>query len=347
MSSRIQKSIVAMLIFAISLSLISSALLNNKSIDPKIARAEAISKIEMVEDMDISANQYIQGNANTQSLKTIAPTNDVFVNGEVLVKFKTLEGKNNFAAEKGANYNFAATSRLAKLKVGDSYDMKMTELAISNLKSDSRVEYAEPNYLGFSMTSVNDTYFNRQWHLENNGSFQLNSHSNYDINIKKAWDITQGTSETVIAVIDSAVDFPNAPEIADSILRDANGKVIGKNFAENCEYTNSTGVLDPNCNTTDKFADHATTGVGLITAKTNDNNGVAGICPNCKIIPLGIKEKVSGRGQTVSRMINSITYALANGADIITSSVGFTADPNLLTSLQNATNNAISGGVFL
>jgi Subtilase family len=347
MFPKIQKLLAAVFALAILLPLLSFTITKIQPIDPKVARAEAIARIENVEDMDISSDQSLVGNANTRSLNTSIPENDVFVNGEMLVKFKTVEDKNSFALEKGASYNPAATSRLTKLKVGDNFDMKMTEDAIEILKSDSRIEYAEPNFVGFNMATVNDTYFDKQWHLENNGSFRLNAHKSYDINIKKAWDITTGSPETVIAVIDSQIDFPNAPEVADSILRDTNGKVIGKNIADNCDYTNDTGILNVSCNTKDTRADHATTAVGLIAAKTNDNSGVAGVCPNCKIMPLGIADTTPEGGQTVSRMINAITFALANGADIITSSVGYTVDPSQLSSLKTSVDNAINGGIFV
>jgi hypothetical protein len=345
MHFNLQKTFVAMLTLALLFPLLSFTASKISPIDPKIAKAEAIARVENVEDMDITPNQSLVGNANTQNLKTITSKNDVFVNGETLVKFKTLEDKNSYAQEKGANYNPAATSKLFKLKVGSNYDMKMTEDAILSLKVDSRVEYAEPNYIGHSNTVVNDTYYNKQWFLKNNADFTTNSKTGYDINIEEAWQITKGSPDTLIALIDSAVDFPNSPEIADSILRDTNGKVIGKNIALNCDYTDSTGHLNTSCPTNDSGADHATTQAGLITAKTNENNGVAGICPNCKIMPLGILNQTTEQ-QTTASMINAISFAILNNADIISSSVGFKAPIQNLSALNNATQNAINAGIF-
>jgi hypothetical protein len=83
MYQNIRKSILAIIMVAILIPSFSFMLLNSSSNNAKIARADAISKIENVEDMDISMDQLINGNQNAQRLNVNSPKNDVFVNGEI------------------------------------------------------------------------------------------------------------------------------------------------------------------------------------------------------------------------------------------------------------------------
>src|SRR5215213_2457244 len=79
------------------------------------------------------------------------------------------------------------------------------EEAVRRAKADPRVEYAEPNYL-YAATTVtpNDTYFNRMWGLFNSGSTGT---AGADIGAPRAWDITTGSNDLVVAIIDSGVDL--------------------------------------------------------------------------------------------------------------------------------------------
>ncbi|MUP45415.1 hypothetical protein E0K83_06605 [Gramella sp. BOM4] len=83
------------------------------------------------------------------------------------------------------------------------------------------VELAEPirqkslNYSGSSVverptaaaleTTTNDPYLADQWHLSNDGSLE-GSVAGSDINAPKAWDISMGNSNVIVAVVDGGID---------------------------------------------------------------------------------------------------------------------------------------------
>jgi len=76
--------------------------------------------------------------------------------------------------------------------------------------NDSSVEYAEPNYLYYFCSIPNDPNFDKQWALHNTG--QTGGTIDADIDAPEAWDIEQGSSDVIVAVIDSGVDYTN-PDI--------------------------------------------------------------------------------------------------------------------------------------
>lgn len=68
-----------------------------------------------------------------------------------------------------------------------------------------KCEFAEPNYIGQSSQSMpNDTFFYTQWHLNNTG--QTGGTVDADIDAVEGWQITRGSTDIVVAVLDSGID---------------------------------------------------------------------------------------------------------------------------------------------
>ena len=83
------------------------------------------------------------------------------------------------------------------------------EDAVREYEQDPNVEYAEPNYIVHALaTTPNDTSFNLLWGLHNT--------KDTDIDAPEAWDITTGSDNTVIAVIDSGLAY-NHPDFANNV----------------------------------------------------------------------------------------------------------------------------------
>ncbi len=74
---------------------------------------------------------------------------------------------------------------------------------------------------------------------------------------------------------------------------------------------------------------HGTHCAGIIGAVTNNDYGIAGISGNCKIIPIKVTNPVPGI-TTMTLIVRAIAFAVKNGADIISMSLGgkstYTAD---------------------
>ena len=77
---------------------------------------------------------------------------------------------------------------------------RTVEDLVVHYQRDPQVEYAEPNYYAYALGTVNDPYYQYQWHLNNN--------EYGGIKTEAAWDISTG-SGIKVAVIDTGVAYEN------------------------------------------------------------------------------------------------------------------------------------------
>jgi subtilisin family serine protease len=91
--------------------------------------------------------------------------------------------------------------------------------ALAAYRADPRVLTAEPDYrLGVSWTP-NDPSFPQQWGLRNTG--QSGGTPGADVHAAGAWNVTTGTRRTVVAVMDSGIDYTH-PDLYQNVwLNDA------------------------------------------------------------------------------------------------------------------------------
>ncbi|MBI5074243.1 MAG: S8 family serine peptidase [Nitrospirae bacterium] len=241
--------------------------------------------------------------------------------GELLVKFKagilsasSVRTHQSVGATSLRSYNLIPNLEHVKLPNGLS-----VRDAVVNYMSNPDVEYAEPNYIKRSATTLpSDFYFGQQWALRNTGSFASGT-SGADAKIADAWDISR-TTGAVIAVVDTGIDYnhvdlvgniyTNPNEFNNAVDDDGNGKIDdwrGWNFVGN-----NNDPMDDN--------GHGTHVSGIIGATGNNGIGVSGVLWNVKIMPLKI---LDSRGEgTVSDSIAAIQYAVSKGVRVINASYG-------------------------
>lgn len=131
-----------------------------------------------------------------------------------------------------------------------------------------------------------------------------------DINVREAWDITLGSSDMVVAVIDTGVDVTH-PDLAETIWRntaetanngiddDKNGfidDVAGWDFVDNDGSPNDQLFHGTHC-------------AAIIGASINNNRGVCGVAPGVKILPLRVLN-AKGEGDTAALM-QAVQYAIS------------------------------------
>ena len=196
----------------------------------------------------------------------------------------------------------------------------------------------EPNYLVTATAIPNDPSFNEQWYLSK-------------INMPPAWDLYQGSSDILVAVLDTGVNY-NHPDLRDKMW-------INSSETENDIDDDGNGYIDDihgYCTTVPKDImhpydpmddkGHGTMVAGIIGASTNNSVGIAGIDWNCKILPVKVLESTGG-GDT-SSAIEGIYFAIDQGADIINMSFGAYNDSGGLSdAFSDAIWDAYLAGVTL
>ncbi len=206
-------------------------------------------------------------------------------------------------------------------------------------------KFVEPNYLGQAggySFRPNDDFYDRQWGLYNDGSFALyNSTFDADAQIEEAWDITKGSSDIVIAVLDSGIKFDH-PEFSGRIWNNSD-ETTSSNDADNNGYGGDTRGYDfaniDNDPTDDQG--HGTNVTGILGAKSNNSEGYAGVDWNAKIMPLKILD--SDNSGFYSWWIEAIYYATDNGAHVLNMSVGGSGfSAGMQTAIDYANENGVT-----
>ena len=213
----------------------------------------------------------------------------------------------------------------------DCESRQSLEEALVEYRSNPDVEYAELNYNVSVNSTPNDPLYADQWSLGK-------------ITAQEAWDIYTGSSQTIVAVLDTGVDY-NHRDLRDNMWvnevelngaagtdDDDNGYVddiYGYNFI----YNNGDPIDDYG---------HGTFCSGIIAASGDNDFDITGICWNTRIMALKFMG-LFGDGST-SDAVLAIYYAVENGADVISNSW---STPNESLLLKDTVDYAYSQGVII
>lgn len=197
--------------------------------------------------------------------------------------------------------------------------------AMEELKNNPMVQYAEPNYIYHADKTPNDPDYAKTWGLHNTGGKDSDGRigvAGIDINVEKAWDVTTGSKDVLVAVIDTGVDYTH-PDIKDNLwVNEAEAK--GKPGVDD----DGNGFIDDvyGYNFADDKGDpkdghgHGTHVSGTIGARGNDGLGVAGVNWNVRI--MAVKFLDDGGSGTLENAVKAIDYATKMGARIESNSWG-------------------------
>ncbi len=205
------------------------------------------------------------------------------------------------------------------------------EELLAAYRSRPDVEYAEPNPIIAISATPNDRSYVEQWGLAK-------------IHAAEAWDICRGSSDLLVAVIDTGVDY-NHPDLRANLwTNEAEQKGQAGIDDDKNGYTDDIRGYNFAADTSDPIDDHGhgTAMAGIIAAVGNNETDIAGVCWNVRIMPLKVLT-ATGNG-TAADAVPAIYYAVANGADIISGSWGGSETSN---TLRDAVAYAVEEGVVI
>lgn len=182
----------------------------------------------------------------------------------------------------------------------------------ARIAEDPRVEWISPNYLysGNLFDAINnveivaDPQVNDQYHHTVMKNFE-------------AWDIEKGGQGIVVAVTDTGVDFRhedlasniaiNQGEIPQNGIDDDHNGYVDDVMGWNARQNN------PDVSESDEHGTHV---IGIVAAVANNGTGVAGTANGTKFMPIKIYDGTFDS----ATLVRGFTYAVDNGAKIITTS---------------------------
>ena len=241
----------------------------------------------------------------------------LYASDRVLVRFRP-EVSDAYADGLLKSYGFAAVHRIPEIgvySVRTAAGVGVVE-TLAMLRRNGDIALARPDYRARLADIPNDPFFlNYQYSLRNRGGIldvspdiQPQMTAGADIKATAAWDVTKGSAETVIAILDTGVDMTH-PDLISKFVS------TGHDFANNDDDA-----------TDDVW--HGTHVAGIAAADTNNAVGIAGVAWNCRFLPVKVTD-ATGDG-FYSWIIDGIIWAADHGADVINLSLGGNApDPFL------------------
>jgi subtilisin family serine protease len=292
---------------------------------------------------------------------SIAEAQQTFSKNRLLVKVKETARSPEFWSQQSIltvnnEYNVSQTTALNRLSHNDLYVIHFeTEQdihsAIQSYRETGLFSIVEPDYIGHGggkmMTTLalpNDQYFERQWGLVNDGTFTLSNATNdSDIDMELGWDIEKGSSDIVVAVLDSGVKL-NHPELKDRLWQNNQETTLdGIDNDQNgyIDDTNGWDFANGDRNPMDDHG-HGSNVTGIVGAEANNEIGYAGVDQNCRLMIGKILD--SNNSGSYSWWIEAIYYAVDNGARVINMSVGGSSYSSLM---QEVVDYAYDHGVTI
>ena len=200
-------------------------------------------------------------------------------------------------------------------------EMRTVHQVVEQLQALDEVEFAEPNYMVYALST--DISGNGNGNKFEDEPLYTQQWGPAAIGLPSLWSKPLiSTKRPVIAIIDTGVDTEH-PDLKDNMWvneKEKNG-VTGKDDDGNgvvddihgYDFVNKTGGMAD-------FNGHGTHCAGIAAAVGHNGIGITGANPDALIMPITVMQS-DGTGD-VATIIKGIDYAAANGADVISMSLG-------------------------
>lgn len=268
--------------------------------------------------------------------------NEKFASNEYLVKVK----KQYANLSENKIMDLLKVDRVEKISSLQRWHKIVTTKPIASVKSNQAVEYIEPNYYYYLDRRPDDSNYKYQWGIKNIGQQDNDGNTGeagVDIDVEDTWDVTTGSNNVVVAVIDTGIDLKHK-DLKNNIWineKELNGKEGVDDDGNG--YTDDVNGYSFDESTSSPKDDHGhgTHCAGVIGAKGNDAIGIAGVNWKVKLMAVKFLSK-DGRG-TLDGALKSIVYAVDNGAKILSNSWGGGAESQ---AMKDAISYSLSKGAL-
>lgn len=173
-----------------------------------------------------------------------------------------------------------------------------------NVKENIRSHITDIDYKLFDDTIFNQTGSTAKDYNDPAFKSERKSWHFAPIQAYEAWDITKGSEDVVVAVIDSYIDITH-PELKGRIVKPYSVERKSRNVLP------PSGPYSFNRNE-DAPIYHGTHVAALAVGALNNASGAAGLAPNCKLMPISL-----GTSMSSINILEGILYAINQGADVI------------------------------
>ncbi len=252
------------------------------------------------------------------------------VPGEYIVKLKdsvsVAESKNVLSQELGSYIKDTIPGQNIVVIKRPVFEIQSNVL--KTLAENPIVDIAEPNFIYSINKTANDPMFGQLWGMKNIGQADSTNKAGVagvDIGVEQAWDITTGSKDVLVAVIDTGIDY-NHPDLKGNLWTnqaELNGSPgiddDGNGIIDDIYGANFVNAAQPTGNPLDDHG-HGSHCSGTIGATGNDGKGIVGVAWNVRIMAVKFLS-ASGSG-SLDGALKGIDYATKMGAKIMSNSWG-------------------------
>lgn len=250
-----------------------------------------------------------------------------YVPNELIVKFKegsfqTMSVLNSIQAQPVKTFRASGAMLVRLPKVMDAKQM-MHAMALN-----SEIEYVELNQVYHLNAVPNDPEFDKLYGLNNEG--KTGGSIDADIDATEAWELTKGSRDILVGVIDTGVDYSH-PDLIDNIWTNPGEAGVddqGNDKRNNGIDDDGNGYIDDfrgwdffnNDNDPMDGHSHGTHVSGTIGAVGDNGVGVAGV--NWEVSIVGLKIFSDSGSTTADAIVSAIEYGTTLGIDLSNNSWG-------------------------
>lgn len=279
-------------------------------------RGEVIVKFNAQSCVKVTNRSAIEGSKGVDAVFAKMGVNNI----EQLMPLSNEVQSRNLRSVNGGTVNANDMSQLYRVEF--SNDTLHVHQVAEELDKLEEVEFAEPNYLVYTLAEADNTETDDAGIFANEPLFKDQWAINA-LNIKNVWTKKKITDKRpVIAILDTGVDISH-PDLDGNIwTNEAEASGFEDEDDDNNGYADDIHGYDFVNNTAyiEDRNGHGTHCAGTAAGVGNNGKGITGVNPDALIMPVTVMQS-DGTGD-VATIIKGIDYAAANGADVISMSIG-------------------------